>query len=105
MARGIDWELLDDLYAIKKGKELPVVAVARAERRRRVLSLLTDIVNLAGILQITTVDLAKELEINRSAFYRWLQGKDIPTMKNYRRLLQLCLRLHVQAKERLYFYL
>jgi len=97
MTSGIDWGLIEDQIAVKEGKELP--PVARVERWRRVLSLMDSVVELAGNLGITKTNLAKELGISRPHFYRWQQGKDLPTMKNYRRLLQLSSHLETLARE------
>lgn len=99
----IDWELIEDQVAVKEGKELPLMA--RDERQRRVLSLIAGILKLAGSLGITKAALAKELGISRPHLYRWQQGKDLPTMKHYRRLVQLCVDLQALANENLYFYL
>lgn len=87
MNRAIDWDLLDDQIAIQQGRD-PLL-VSRDERQRRVLSLISMIIELADKLHITRTDLAKQSGVKYATLNRWQAGEQMPSNKHYHKLLEL----------------
>ena len=94
--RHTNWGLVEDQIAIKDGK-LPSTLVSRDEKRGRVKDLMAQMLGTAAKLNISAADLARELDVARTNLYRWQNGATMPGMKNYCKLLKLCLKLEEEA--------
>lgn len=97
--RYVNWGLIEDEIAIQDGK-LPNALVSKDERWERAKALMAEMLGVTAKLNLSAADLAGELGVASADLYRWRDGVAVPSMKNYCKLLRLCLELGERAFER-----